>query len=100
MGEETIKRRMRRAKERASEILENTGYKIIPSDNSVFCILGVRQKEIRMIRVVVDKITDQDIKEISAFCPPGICTKEIWCKMPHKIGFVMKEINGSVNNIN
>ena len=92
MGEETVKRRIRRAKERASGVLIKTGYKIVPSDNSEFCILAIRKKEIRMIRVVIDKITDHDINLIKTFEPPGICTKEIWCKTANSPDFDIKEI--------
>ena len=81
MSDSTTQRRLGRAKERATTILVDTGHDIIPSDNSTFCILGVREKEIRMIRVVVDEITDNDIEAVLDFHRrPGICTKEIWCK--------------------
>jgi len=94
MSNSTTQRRLGRAKERATTILVNTGYTIIPSDNSTFCILGVRQREIRMIRVVVDEITEGDIETVLDFhSGPPVCTKEIWCKRLDKRDFEIKEIN-------
>jgi hypothetical protein len=92
MPDESIKRRLVRAKKKAINDLERIGYKIVPSDNSTFCILGVRKFEIRMIRVVVDEITSRDIALVEEFAPPGVCTKEIWCKIEKQRDFVIQEI--------
>jgi len=92
MADETIKRRLRRAKEKAVNDLEKTGYKIVPSDNSAFCILGVRRLELRMIRVVIDEITRKDIELVEGFHPPGTCSKEIWCKVEGQRNFIIKEV--------
>lgn len=92
MTDLAVKKRIARAKTRAVNILITTGYKIVPSDNSTFCILAVRKKEIRMIRVVIDGITEHDIETVKSFEPPGICTKEIWCKKHSESSFEMKEI--------
>ena len=93
MSDEAIIKRLNRAKSAAISILTEAEFKIIPLDNKDFCILGVRKKEIRMIRVVIDEITANDIKIIKDFdVPPGICTKEIWCREEGKRKFEMKEI--------
>jgi len=92
MAEEAVIKRLNRAKNAAILALKNADFKIIPSDNSDFCILGVRKKEIRMIRVVVDEITTNDIKIVSEFDPPGICTKEIWCRKGKQKRFEKREI--------
>ena len=92
MAEEAVKQRLNRAKIAATQTLKNADFKIIPSDNSNFCILGVRKKEIRMIRVVVDEITANDIKIVQDFDPPGICTKEIWCRRGNEKRFEKREI--------
>jgi len=92
MSEERIKQRLNRAKKKAIENLERTGYKIVPSDNSTFCILGVRKLEIRMIRVVIDEITPQDIALVNEFSPPGACSKEIWCKLEGERDFLIQEV--------
>ena len=92
MTDEAIIRRLNRAKSAAISILEEAEYEIIPSDNSKFCILGMRRKEIRMIRVVIDEITANDVKIIEGSDPPGVCTKEIWCREEGKKKFKIKEI--------
>jgi hypothetical protein len=81
MTDEAIKKRQSRAKEAATEILRKAGYCIIPSDNSNFCVIGTRQTEVRMIKVVIDEITENDIRTIREVRLPGMpCIKEIWCR--------------------
>lgn len=92
MPEEAIIKRLNRAKIAAIRVLKSADFKIIPSDNSNFCILGIRKKEIRMIRVVVDEITENDIKIVKDFDPPGVCTKEIWCRRGNDKKFEKREI--------
>jgi len=92
MSEETVKRRLLRAKRRATDKLIKVGYKIIQSDNNFFCIIATREREIRMIRVVIDKITEQDIEIIKDWQHPGTCSKEIWCKNLGSQNFEIKEI--------
>ncbi len=92
MTDEAIIRRLNRAKSAAISVLEDAKYKIIPSDNSEFCIIGIRKREIRLIRVVIDKITADDIKIIEDINPPGNCTKEIWCREEWKQKFEIREI--------
>jgi len=92
MPEETIKRRLFRAKRRAEKVLKDAQYNIIPSDNSTFCILAVREREVRMIRVVIDEVTDHDMKIIEGWKHPRACSKEIWCKQHGQRDFEIKEI--------
>ena len=95
MADEAVIKRLNRAKGAAISVLKDAKFRIIPSDNSEFCILGVRKKEIRLIRVVVDEITAQDIKIVEDFdsLPAGICTKEIWCREEGQKKFNIKEID-------
>ena len=92
MSEEAIIRRLNRAKSAAISVLKDAKYKIIPSDNSEFCIIGVRKREIRMIRVVIDEITARDVKIVGDWEPPGNCTKEIWCREEGQKKFETREI--------
>ena len=92
MPEESVKKRLRYAKGKAEEILKKSNHKIIPSDNSIFCILAVRKKEIRLIRVVVDDITGVDEMLVKEFDHHEICTKEIWCRKYNKQDFEIMEI--------
>lgn len=93
MAEEAIIKRINTAKGAAIQFLKDTKHKIIPSDNSEFCFLAIRKKEIRMIRIVIDEITEDDIKIISDFESPGVCTKEIWCRRKGDRKFEIKEID-------
>lgn len=93
MAETSEKQRISYAKAKAIKSLKETRHDIIPSDNSVFCFLAVRKKEMRLIRITIDKISDHDIKLVQNFSPPGICTKEIWCAKYKRAGFEIREIN-------
>ncbi len=77
--EATIKRRTRKAKDRAIEILEDADYDIIVSDNRKVCLTAVRDAEVRFIRVVVDRVTPQDLRLMEDLQSPRVCKKEIWC---------------------
>jgi len=95
MAEEAVIKRLNKAKNVAMQSLKDNQdkrHRIVPSDNSEFCFLAVRKKEIRMIRVVVDEITANDIKIVREFDPPGICTKEIWCRKKGEKKFEIREI--------
>jgi len=91
MPDEKIKRRLARAKTRAAEILQQTGYNTIVSDNNIFCVVGSRRKEVRFIRVVIDNITARDIETVKDFRTSG--TKEIWCKQPNDSSFKIEEVS-------
>jgi hypothetical protein len=87
----TIKQRLRRAKKAAIELLEKSGYDVIESDNRKVCVIGSRKAETRFVRVVVDEISDKDIKLVEGLrTHRDTCTKEIWLRQ--KNGFKMKEI--------
>ncbi len=88
-NEVKIKKKMVRAKVAATNLLVRSGYQVVPSTNDNFCIVGIRQNEMRMIRVALDRITEQDVGLINAFRVPSNCTKEIWCK--HGQQFEIKE---------
>jgi hypothetical protein len=81
MPQEAIKKRLERAKTSATRILENAGYDIILSDNKKACLVGLRRTETRVIRVVIDQITDEDVRIIKNLkAPHDACQKEIWCR--------------------
>lgn len=81
MAEENVKKRLNRAIRAAIKILESVDYKImVLGKANVFNIEVIREKEIKKIRIVVDKITDKDKKLVKDFKLPEICTKESWCR--------------------
>lgn len=82
MPEEAIKKRTRRAIRAAMECLDNPpgSWDLTILDNHVFHLQAARPREIRMIRIVLDKIFSHDIELVSRRELPEICTKEIWCR--------------------
>jgi len=82
MAEEAKKKRIRRAIRAAMERLNNPpgSWDITILDNHVFHLEAVRLREIRKIRIVLDKITPQDEQLVEQRELPDICTKEIWCR--------------------
>ena len=89
------KRRIREAKKRAIEMLADVGYDVIPSDNSRVCLTATRDTEIRFIRIVIDKITPQDMEIMKGLQSPdfSICKKEIWCSPYGSKKFKKERVN-------
>lgn len=94
MTEVAFKRRFKRAVKSAIKCLDHPrgSYQITLLNNGPFHIEGVREKEIRKIRVVLDEIRHSDITAVTAQKLPRVCTKEIWCKRQSSQGFVVREI--------
>lgn len=93
MPDLAIKKRLNRAVRSAASLLDRPEYgKVIILDNHVFHIEAIREKEIRKIRIVLDKITKDDIDLVKNFELPNICTKEIWCRIRNKSKFLIKKI--------
>ena len=81
MSEEAIKRRIRYAKESAKKELKQLHHTITNSDNEIICFTATFGSFLeRKIRVIVDKITDNDIELIKKYNIISNQTKEIWCK--------------------
>ena len=88
MAPAAIKKRINRAKQAAWKALKDVKYDIIPSDNNIFCLVAARNKEIRLIKVVIAACTPREIQAIREFqAPTSTCTKEIWTRRPDNSGF-------------
>ena len=92
MPEEAVKKRLERAKKRAIEYFSKTGYKIVDSNNKTFCFIATRRREVRFIRVVIDRIVEVDIQSAKEISLPDSCTREIFCQK--KNDFEIMEIEG------
>jgi len=81
MSNEAIKRRIFDAKQRAKQKFLDVGYIVYNSDNEIFCFIAnkIGCHECK-VRVVVDKITDQDIELVRAQRILLGQTKAIWCR--------------------
>lgn len=86
----TIKDRLARAIEQASRSLAPR-YEISTLRNHAFHIEAIRTKEVIRIRIVLDKITEQDEKLVRAARLPEIFTREIWIKKRNKKAFDVVE---------
>ena len=75
-----VKRRMNRAIKAASNILDMADYNVRILDGNPFHIEAIRKKEIRNIRIILDKPSKKDIALIEDFELPDACSKEVWCK--------------------
>ena len=42
--------------------------------------------------MVVDEITNEDVKLIEGIQTPEVCSREIWCKLEGIRDFVIKEV--------
>ena len=69
------------AKKSAKQMCKDLGYDIINSDNEIFCftasIAGIYE---RKIRIVVDRVTEEDRGLIEKIRILPNQTKEIWCR--------------------
>jgi len=81
MSDEAIKRRIADAKMKAKQKFLDVGYIVYNSDNEIFCFIAnkIGCHECK-VRVVVDKITDQDIELVRAQRILLGQTKAIWCR--------------------
>lgn len=80
MSDSAAKRRQARAKQKAIEHFRDLGYKIVKADNAAFSFVAVRRREARFVRVVLDRITEHDIKLAQGYESPDACVREIFCQ--------------------
>jgi hypothetical protein len=94
MSEAAVKQRFNRAVRSAMRCIDQPkgSYSLVLLNNGPFHFEAVREREIRKIRIVLDKITAQDERAVRDIKLPGICTKEIWCKKQNERGYGKKEI--------
>ena len=93
MPDETVKQKYRRAKQRAEKILISSNYILInPEANHLFTVIGTRNKEVRMVRIVLNKPSDDDVRDVASFPCPNQVTKEIWSWLEGGC-FDVKEVN-------
>lgn len=94
MSEAAVKQRFSRAVRSAMRCVDQPkgSYALVLLNNGPFHFEAVREREIRKIRIVLDKITAQDERAVRDIRLPGICTKEIWCKKQRERGYEKMEI--------
>jgi hypothetical protein len=93
MSEAAVKQRFNRAVRSAMRCIDQPkgSYTLVLLTNGPFHFEAVREREIRKVRIVLDKISAQDERAVRDIRLPGICTKEIWCKKQGNRGFEKRE---------
>ena len=88
MSEESVMRRIGYAKKVAKQSLEDQEHTVLNSDNQIICFTATFGEFLeRKIRIVIDEITEHDIKLIKGLNITPNQTKEIWCKIKDISGF-------------
>jgi len=92
---ESVKRRHRRAVERAKALLERppASYKVYIIRDPIFDIIAVKQSEVLILKVVMDEISTDDVRLVRAQPLPGNMTKKILKKEYRKEGFEERILN-------
>lgn len=84
--------RFYRARKSARNILVKSQHLVNYLDDPIFHIEAIREKEIRKIRIVFDKIREEDIEIMRNYKLPSICTKEIWLRRLGEKKFIVKSL--------
>ena len=94
MSEAAVKQRFNRAVRSAMRCIDQPkgSYTLGLLNNGPFHFEAVREREIRKVRIVLDRITPQDERVVRDIRLPGICTREIWCKKQNERGFDRREL--------
>lgn len=91
MREDNIKNKIWWAKKKAKEKLEKDKWDVINSDNEKVCFLATFGNSVtRLIRVVIDDITEIDREIISKLRVKEHDYKEIWCKSDTQRDFIIE----------
>jgi len=89
------KRRHRRACERAKTLLESppASYSVFLVKHSVFDVVAWKENEVLALRVVVDKISSEDVRLVREHSFPNGTVKKILKKEHGRESFEEKTIN-------
>ena len=92
MPEDPEKKRLRKAKARARELLTTSNHIVIPLVYPIFDFLVIRKKEIRLITIATSDPSDHEKRAIAGFRCAEMCTKEVWIKRRNSDDFEIREI--------
>ena len=81
MSDDPKKKRIYKAKRKAAADLRDMGYFVIETDDRNAGLIGFQKTDIRIVRVVLDKITPLDRVMLKAIPYPGTsCSRELWLR--------------------
>ena len=92
------KNRFYKARKRAMQILEWSGYRVTPQYDGIFDVEATREVELRKIKICIDSISKTDIDQLKKIMLPQFCKKEIWCKKMSSSNFEIIEIKNHVKS--
>ena len=78
MSDEAVERRHRRAIRVATNLLERIGYNVLRLRNSTYDLTADQGKNIKKIRVCLDKALPSVIKEIEQSNGDAVYSREVW----------------------
>lgn len=94
MSEETINKKINRAKKTAALILKRAEYKVEPASNKTYCLNAMRQAEWRMVKIGIEEILNCNwfIKEVENLKKmpnpsPDKISKEMWIRAEGEYNF-------------
>ena len=88
MPDDPIKGRSSRAKRKAAADLRDMGYFVINASDRNASLIGFRKTDIRIIRVVLDRITPFDRIALKAIpFPNSSCSRELWLRKFRCVSF-------------
>lgn len=80
MPDESIKKRMSRAKRRACDDLRSLGYKIVLSDNNPVCLVAYCGSDVRLVKICLDKASSADQENLCRYPSSIVVSREIWIR--------------------
>ena len=92
------KNRFYKARKRAMQILEWSGYRVIAQYDGIFDIEATRELELRKIKICIDPISKTDMDQLKKIVLPQVCKKEIWIKKINSPDFEIIEIKNHVKS--
>lgn len=79
MSEPAYDRRLRTAAERARSLLHQKGFHLILADGSRFHFIAIKNRQFKLIRIVLDEIKTYDRERVRTFAPGSeTISREIW----------------------
>lgn len=91
------KNRFYKARRRAREILELTGYNVTVLSYGAFDLEAADESSLRKIKICIDVMTKNDQAALAALEYPSFCRKEIWLKKSESPDFKIIKIRSAVN---
>lgn len=80
MSQTAAEKRLDRAKRTAEKNLVDMGYDVVRSDNAKACLIGFSAANVRVVRIVIDKLSQEDLKALQSIEASPSCIRELWIR--------------------